>query len=213
MNEINAAYDRYPEPAAAGQLRRVGRRRLRNPWSAYGFGGGYGLCGAWQSQEEAERNELRCRAQLYPRPALLRGGHRALRRPYGRAERTSRITSSPSRTVQHGQPGRRRWTRPQRAVNLSPGTQKYAQLLQQIASGARAYDDMGSSFGFNPAGANNRLCPMCAAALLCSLCSGGRFVFYPFLLSSHSKSPGAPYQGRRARAFSVVTVPAAVLSA
>ena len=69
----------------------------------------------------------------------------------------------------------------QRAVSMSPGNMQYQQLLQQIQSGARTYEDTGTGFGFQTLNFNSRLCPMCAAAVLCSLCTGGRFIWWPCL--------------------------------
>ena len=55
---------------------------------------------------------------------------------------------------------------------------QYRQLLQQIETGSRVYEDTGESYGFQGVNlGNDRLCgALCAATALCSLC-GGRF--YP----------------------------------
>ena len=53
MNEINAAYDQLKNPQAQ-RSGAYGGSAYSDPWGAYGYGGS-----AYQSQESAERNEIR----------------------------------------------------------------------------------------------------------------------------------------------------------
>ena len=175
MNEINAAYDQIknPQPQDAYGSESYGAS-YGSPWGSYGYSNGYGYGSAWQGEEQTERNELKAarnyiRARHFSEAVTALSGVPAAERDgewyylfaiaqFNMGNRAAALDAA------------------RRAVGRSPGNAKYEQLLQQIESGARAYDDAGSSYGFRSVGTNNRICPMCAAALLCSICSGGRFI-------------------------------------
>ena len=174
MNEINAAYEQIKNPQPQNPCGDSG-----NPWGAYGYSNGYGYGSAWQGEEQTERNELRA-ARNY-----IRARHFS--------EAITALSGVPERerdgewyylfAIAHYNLGNRTAAldAAQRAVSMSPGNMQYQQLLQQIQSGARTYEDTGTGFGFQTLNFNSRLCPMCAAAVLCSLCTGGRFIWWPCL--------------------------------
>jgi len=173
MNEINAAYEQIknPQPQNAYGGGAYG--------GSYGYGTGYGYGSAWQGEEQTERNELRAarnyiRARHFSEAVTALSGVPERERDgewyylfaiaqYNMGNRAAALNAA------------------QRAVSLSPGNMQYQQLLQQIQSGARVYEDAGEDFGFHAFNFNNRLCPICVATLLCSICTGGRFMYLPCL--------------------------------
>lgn len=158
MNEINAAYDQIKNPQAQQQT-------YGNPWSAYSGS-------AYQSQSSEERNELRA-ARNFIRV-----------REFGQAVTALSGVPSAERSgewyylhaVAHYNLGNRvtALDSAQRACSMSPGNMMYRQLLEQIRSGAKAYDDMGEQFGFRSFHlGDNRLClSLCAANMAMSCCCG-----------------------------------------
>ena len=179
MNEINAAYEQIKNPQPQNPYGDSGAA-YGNPWgAAYGYNTGYGYGSAWQGEEQTERNELRAarnyiRARhfseavtaLFGVPESERDGewyYLFAIAQYNMGNRTAALDAA------------------QRAVGMAPGNMQYQQLLQQIQSGARIYEDTGAGFGFQTVNFNNRLCPMCAAAVLCTICTGGRFIWWPCL--------------------------------
>ena len=177
MNEINAAYEQIKNPQPQNTYGEGGA--YGGSWGAYGYSNGYGYGSAWQGQAQDERNELRAarnyiRARHFSEAVTALSGVPERERDgewyylfaiaqYNMGNRAAALNAA------------------QQAVNLSPGDMQYQQLLDQIRSGARVYEDTGEGFGFRTVNLNNRLCPMCAAALLCSLCTGGRFIWWPCL--------------------------------
>ena len=140
MNEINAAYDQIknPQPQAGS--------------GGYGYGGSYGsygYAGARQqyAREETERNELRAarnyiRARHYAEAVTALSGV-----PY--AERDGEwhylyavACLGLNRRVEAQEAARR-------AVSMSPGSAAYRQLLNDIESGAAAYDRYGQGYGYH----------------------------------------------------------------
>lgn len=173
MNEINAAYEQIKNPQANPQQGSGYGGAYSDPWGAYGFGGGYGNAGR---QESSERNELRA-ARNYIRvrhfaeaitalsgvPESERDGEWYYLHAIANYYQGSRVAALASA---------------RRACEISPGNLQYRQLLQQIETGSRVYENTGESYGFQGVNlGNDRLCgALCAATALCSLC-GGRF--YP----------------------------------
>ncbi len=164
MNEINAAYDQIKNPQPQ-------QSAYDDPWSAYTGGSAYGS--AYQSQESAERNEVKAarnyiRSREFHQAVTALSGVPSAERDgewyylyaianYNLGNRISALDAA------------------RRACTISPGNLQYRQLLQQIESGAQTYDSMGQGFGFR--GINfggNRLCwSLCAAELFCALCGRG----------------------------------------
>ena len=171
MNEINAAYEQIKNPQPQTPYSDGGG----NPWGSYGYSNGYGYGSAWQGEEQTERNELRA-ARNY-----IRARHFS--------EAITALSGVPERerdgewyylfSIAHYNQGNRAAAldAAQRAVSMSPGNMQYQQLLQQIQSGARTYEDMGSGFGFQGVNlSGDKLClSICLANILCNLCCGGRF--------------------------------------
>jgi len=173
MNEINAAYEQIKNPQAQDPFGGAGSSgAYSNPWGAYGYSNGYGYGSAWQGQEQDERNELRAarnyiRARHFSEAVTALSGVPESQRDgewyylfaiaqYNMGNRTAALSAA------------------QQACAMSPGNMQYRQLLQQIQSGARTYEDMGSGFGFNTVNVNPALCrSLCLASILCS-CLGGR---------------------------------------
>jgi len=168
MNEINAAYEQIKNPQPQQNPYGDGG----SPWGAYGYSNGYGYGSAWQDEEQSERNELRAarnyiRARHFSEAVTALSGVPESQRDgewfylfaiaqYNMGNRAAAMDAA------------------QRAVSYSPGNMQYQQLLQQIQSGARTYEDMGSGFGFNTVNINSNLCrSLCIASILCS-CLGGR---------------------------------------
>ena len=172
MNEINAAYDQIKNPQPQNPFGDSGA--YGNPWGAYGYNNGYGYGSAWQGQTQEERNELRAarsyiRARHFAEAVTALSGVPESQRDgewyylfavaqYNMGNRAAAMNAA------------------QRACEISPGNMQYRQLLQQIQSGAAAYDDMGAGFGFQQINLNSRLCPICLGTALCTLCGGGRFL-------------------------------------
>jgi len=159
MNEINAAYDQIKNPQPQQQT-------YSNPWSAYSGGSAY------QSQANEERNEIKAarnfiRVREFAQAITALSGVPSAERTgewfylhavasYNMGNRMAALDSA------------------QRACSMSPGNMMYRQLLEQIQSGARSYENMGENFGFRFLNlGNNRLCvSLCAANLAMSLCCG-----------------------------------------
>ena len=174
MNEINAAYEQIKNPQPQNPYGEGGAA-YGNPWGAYGYSNGYGYGSAWQGEEQTERNELRAarnyiRARHFSEAVTALSGVPESQRDgewfylfaiaqYNMGNRTAALDAA------------------QRAVGMSPGNMQYQQLLQQIQSGARTYEDMGSGFGFRGVNfSGDKLClSICLANIFCNLCCGGRF--------------------------------------
>ena len=141
MNEINAAYDQIKNP------------QPQNDYGAYGgagsynaYGGGYGYGGAYQGQREQERNEIKA-ARSYIRsrhfaeavnalsgvPPAERDGEWYYLNAIANYNMGNRVAA-----LNHAQ----------RACSMEPGNMLYRQLLEQIQSGAQAYETYGDGFGF-----------------------------------------------------------------
>lgn len=163
MNEINAAYEQLknPQPQTAGGY-------------GSGYGNAYGYGGAYQSQSSTERNELRAarnliRCREFQQAVNALSGVPSAQRDsewyylnaiahYNLGNQVSALDSA------------------RRACSLSPGDARYRQLLEQLESGARSYDDMGEGFGFQRMNVGgDQLCwKLCLANILCNLFCGGR---------------------------------------
>jgi len=167
MNEINAAYEQIKNPQPQNDPFGYG--------GGYGYGYGYG--GAYGSQNDNERSEIKAarnyiRARHFQEAVTALSGVPMSQRDgewyylhaiasYNMGNRVAALESA--RT----------------ACNMSPGNMQYRQLLEQIESGAAYYDSQSSGFGFKGINLNGgNLCTtLCIANLLCNLCCGGRFYF------------------------------------
>lgn len=176
MNEINAAYDQIknPQPQHESYGGAYG-----NPFGG-AWGGAYGGAGAWQEQQQDERNELRA-ARSYIRagefeqainalsgvPASQRDGEWFYLHAIANYNLGNRIAALDSA---------------RRACSMSPGNMQYRQLLNQIENGARAYDETGRRYGFQTVRMDNgRLCwSLCMAGAVANMCCGRGVVFFPF---------------------------------
>ena len=161
MNEINAAYDQIKNPQPQ-------QTAYSDPWSAY-------TGSAYQSQESAERNEVKA-ARNYIRSREFSQAVTALS-GVPSAERDSEWYYL--HAIAHYNLGNRvqALDSAQRACSMSPGNMQYRQLLQQIQSGAAAYDQSGTGFGFRSVkfGDNNVCLKLCLANLALNLCCGRGF--------------------------------------
>ena len=175
MNEINAAYEQIKNP------------QPQNDYGAYGgageytsYGGGYGYGGAYQSRREQERNEIKA-ARSYIRsrhfaeainalsgvPPVERNGEWYYLNAIANFNMGNRVSA-----LNHAQ----------RACEMEPGNMLYRQLLDQIQSGARAYQDYGGGLGYDRfyrmnVGNDNICMSLCLANLLCNLLCGGGWRF------------------------------------
>lgn len=168
MNEVNEAYDQIKNP-----------QPQQNQYGGYGYGygSGYGYGGAYQSQTDNERNEIKA-ARNYIRtrhfqeainalsgvPASQRDGEWFYLHAIANYNMGNRVAAVDSA---------------RRACEYSPGNMQYRQLLEQIESGAQYYDDTGAGFGFHGVSMNtDNIClKLCIANIICNLCCGGRFYF------------------------------------
>ena len=156
MNEINAAYDQIKNPQPQQD-------------SAYGYG--YGGQGAYQAREETERNELRA-ARNYIRSRHFQEAVTALSGvPY--AERNGEWYYL--QAIANYNLGNRvaALDAARRACMISPGNPQYRMLLNQIESGAQAYERAGEGYGFQTVdmGGGGKLClSLCIANLFCNVC-------------------------------------------
>ena len=178
MNEINAAYDQIKNPQPQNDGFNGGGSGYAGWGAGPGWGGyGYGGAGAYQTRQETERNELRAarnfiRARQFMQAVTALSGVPVGDRDgewyylnaianYNMGNRVEAMNSA------------------RRACDLSPGNGAYRQLMQQIESGARFYDEAGEDYGFRGVSfGGNRLClSLCLANLFCNLFCGGRFFF------------------------------------
>lgn len=168
MNEVNEAYDQIKNP-----------QPQQNQYGGYGYGygSGYGYGGAYQSQTDNERNEIKA-ARNYIRtrhfqeainalsgvPSSQRDGEWFYLHAIANYNMGNRVAAVDSA---------------RRACEYSPGNMQYRQLLEQIESGAQYYDDTGAGFGFHGVQMNtDNIClKLCIANIICNLCCGGRFYF------------------------------------
>ena len=174
MNEINAAYEQIknPQPQQESYGPSYGG-------GAYGYGSAYGYggaSGAYQSQESAERNEVKAarsfiRARQFDQavtalsgvPVSERDGEWYYLHAIANFNLGNRVAALDSA---------------RRACAAAPGNERYRQLLLEIQQGAQAYDRRGEGFGFRSVNlGNNGLCmSVCLANVACNLCCGGRFL-------------------------------------
>ena len=66
------------------------------------------------------------------------------------------------------------------AVNMEPGNAMYQQLLSQLQGGGAWYGERGTSYGRQTYGQPNLCCTFLALQMLCTCCSGGRMICYPW---------------------------------
>ena len=66
------------------------------------------------------------------------------------------------------------------AVNMEPGNVMYQQLLSQLQGGGAWYGERGTSYGRQTYGQPNLCCTFLALQMLCTCCSGGRMICYPW---------------------------------
>ena len=155
MNEINAAYDQIKNPQAQQETYGSGAG------SGYGGGGSAGAysdawsyawntyggsTGAYQGREQTERNEVKAarnfiRSRQFQQAVTALSGVPSAERDgewyylhaianYNMGNRVAALDSA------------------RRACAISPGNERYHQLLQEIQQGAQAYDSRGADFGF-----------------------------------------------------------------
>ncbi len=176
MNEINAAYDQIKNPQPHNDYGAYGGAGSYNSYGGT-YGGGYGY-GGYQGQQQAERNEIKA-ARSYIRsrhfaeainalsgvPPAERNGEWYYLNAIANYNMGNRVAA-----LNHAQ----------RACGMEPGNMIYRQLLEQIQSGAQAYEAYGDGFGFRRVnvGGGNICMSLCLANLLCNLCGGG---FWRFL--------------------------------
>lgn len=180
MNEINAAYDQIKNPQAQQEGYGYGGAQgaaYENPWGAWGFGGGSGYGGAYQTRTETERNELRA-ARNYIRSRHFQEAINALSgvpfaerdgewyylnaiANYNLGNRVAALDSA------------------RRACDLSPGNTQYQLLLEQIERGAQTYEQTGAGYGFQSFdfGGGNLCLRLCILNFILNLCCGGHFFF------------------------------------
>ena len=164
MNEINAAYEQIKNPKQSSSF---GGSAYDTAWGTYGNG--------YQSRDSEERNEvkaarnyIRCRefeqalTALSGVPQSERDGEWYYVHAIANYNLGNRVAAMDSA---------------RRACTMAPGDMRYRQLLQQIESGAAAYGDMGTGFGFSEFHlGDSKLCwPLCLANVFCLCCRGGWF--------------------------------------
>jgi len=175
MNEINAAYDRIKNPQS--QQESYGgsggyESAYGNPWGSYGYGGS-----AYRTRDDGERNEtkaarsfIRCREfqqalnALSGVPAGERDGEWYYLHAIANYNLGNRVAAMDSAAV---------------ACSMSPGNERYRQLLEQLRSGGSAYDAAGAGFGFRPfdmSGSHPCTAP-CLAYLFLQILCGFRALF------------------------------------
>ena len=159
MNEINAAYEQIKNPQPQNDFA-----------GGYGaYGGGYGY-GAYQEQQENERNEIKA-ARNYIRSRHFTEALTALSGvPSGQRDGEWYYLSA----IANYHLGNRvaAMDNAGRACSMEPGNMQYRQLLEQIQHGGQMYDDFGSGFGFTRVNVgSDKLClSLCLANLFCRFC-------------------------------------------
>lgn len=66
------------------------------------------------------------------------------------------------------------------AASMEPGNMAYQQLLSQLRGGGSWYGERGTNYGRQTYGQPNLCCTFLALQMLCSCCSGGRMICYPW---------------------------------
>lgn len=174
MNEINAAYDQIKNPQARQESYGGGAA------GSAGWGGGYGssgagYAGAWQTREETERNELRA-ARNYIRTRHFREALTALSGvPAGERSAEWYYLCAIANYNLGNRVAAQEAAR--RACGMSPSNPQYRFLLDQIESGAQAYERTGAGYGFGGIMGNDVCVRLCIFNALLNLCCGGRFFF------------------------------------
>ena len=180
MNEINAAYDQIKNPQAQQETTYGSSYGGSGTGSAYSDAWSYAWNtyggGAYQSREQTERNEVKAarsfiRARQFEQAVTALSGVPTSERDgewyylhaianYNLGNRVAALDSA------------------RRACSISPGNERYRQLLQEIQQGAQAYDTRGEGFGFRSVNlSNNNWCmTLCLANIALNLCCGGRFL-------------------------------------
>ena len=171
MNEINAAYDQIKNPQPQQEAYGAGAGGYGDAWGGYG-----GSAGAYQSRESAERNEVKAarnfiRSRQFQQAVTALSGVPVSERDgewyylhaianYNLGNRVAAMDSA------------------RRACTISPGNERYRQLLLEIQQGSQAYDTRGENFGFRSVnlGNHNWCMTLCLANVALNLCCGGRFL-------------------------------------
>ena len=178
MNEINAAYDQIKHPQAqTGSYGGAQSAAYDNPWGSWGYGGGSGYGGTYQSRTETERNELRAarnyiRSRHFPEALTALDGVPYAERDGEWYDRYAIASYNLGRRVAALDAARR-------ACELSPGNAQYRMLLEQLENGGQVYERNSAGYGFQGVdfGSFSSCGRYCLPTLLCFMCSGGRVCF------------------------------------
>jgi molecular chaperone DnaJ len=173
MNEINAAYDQIKNPQSQQDSGYAGG----NPYGSDGFHyssqtyDGYGR--AYQSYENAERNEVKAarsfiRARQFQQAVTALSGVPVSQRDgewyylhaianYNLGNRVAALDSA------------------RRACAAEPGNERFRELLLEIQQGAQTYDNRSEGFGFRSVNlGNNGWClSLCLANIALQACCRG----------------------------------------
>lgn len=177
MNEINAAYEQIKNPQPQNDYGAYGGAGSYTGYGG-GYSSGYGYGGAYQNGREQERNEIKA-ARSYIRSRHFAEAVNALS-GVPPTERTGEWYYL--NAIANYNMGNRvaALNHAQRACGMEPGNMLYRQLLEQIQSGAQAYQAYGDGFGYRRVnvGSGNICMSLCLANMLCNLCGGGWRIFW-----------------------------------
>ena len=146
-------------------------------WGSYGGNSGYGGYGGY-AQQQADPVEMRA-AQNY-----IHTGHYAeALNALGSVEPGKRnarwyYLNALAQSGLHNNAQAMEYAR--QAVNMEPGNVMYQQLLSQLQGGGAWYGERGTSYGRQTYGQPNLCCTFLALQMLCTCCSGGRMICYPW---------------------------------
>ena len=146
-----------------------------DPFSSF-FGGGYGY-GQQQQQQDTDV-ELRAAKNYIDTGHYAEALNALNSMPAGRRGARWYYLSALAQSGLHNNAQAMEYAR--QAVNMEPGNVMYQQLLSQLQGGGAWYGERGTSYGRQTYGQPNLCCTFLALQMLCTCCSGGRMICYPW---------------------------------
>ena len=148
-----------------------------DPFASF-FGGGYGYGYGQQQQQQDTDVELRAAKNYIDTGHYAEALNALNSMPAGRRGARWYYLSALAQSGLHNNAQAMEYAR--QAVNMEPGNMMYQQLLSQLQGGGAWYGERGTSYGRQTYGQPNLCCTFLALQMLCTCCSGGRMICYPW---------------------------------
>ena len=148
-----------------------------DPFASF-FGGGYGYGYGQQQQQQDTDVELRAAKNYIDTGHYAEALNALNSMPAGRRGARWYYLSALAQSGLHNNAQAMEYAR--QAVNMEPGNVMYQQLLSQLQGGGAWYGERGTSYGRQTYGQPNLCCTFLALQMLCTCCSGGRMICYPW---------------------------------